>query len=322
MFLIRSETLADYPAIHALNYTSFIHWHPRAFVGEPILVDNLRHNEQFDPELSLVAEIQGKLIGHVLLSPFTFYMKGKPKKGCWLAPLCVDPDYQHQKIGSRLIEAVHKVAQDKGFVLCILCGHDQYYPKFGYLNNLFALSGGSIEPKTLVNLPTLHERAILRQDLPWVVSRWHEVHAKDDLANFPGNSLSQWVCHAPSVYSSVFLLGEEPIGFVRYENKDKLTLRDVLPLPGRAELLLHHMAQKRKDASQPMSFTMEAEAVVAFLQHPEQFEISSLKRIRPAFMLKVLQDADHDLAAYVQRVLADNSQAGVLTLPSIMDIDN
>src|SRR5215813_4751928 len=96
--LIRSERVADYAAIGAL--------HARAFgncVGEALVVALHRLRRAFDPELSLVAEINGCVIGHVLFSPHRMRLLGETIPAVNLAPIAVDPAYQGQGIGGQLI---------------------------------------------------------------------------------------------------------------------------------------------------------------------------------------------------------------------------
>jgi predicted N-acetyltransferase YhbS len=322
--IIRPETVRDYNAISSLTYTSFINWRPRDFVDEPILIDNLRHNEQFNPELSLVAELEGEIIGHVLLSPFTFYMQGVAKKGLWLAPLCVDPRFQRSGIGGLLMVEAHRVAAQKGFVMSLLCGHDTYYPKFGYLNKLFALNGAKITVESpFLTEQLITERAILRKDLPWVTSRWLEVHSKDALANYPGDSLAQWYSHSATMKSSVFHLGDKLIGYVKYRAVKGLEIRDFLPAPGYGELLLEFLVNKLTPCQEvTVTFAMEADVVAALLPSRDRYVIQTGKRVSPAFLLKVLDDNDEELRTYCQAVLANSEKAGVLCFPSPMDIDN
>lgn len=98
---IRRERISDYNSIANVNYEAFPGWHPdNQYVSEPILVDLLRHNSMFDPELSLVAELNGKIIGHVLFSPFRFIVLGEEQLGAVLAPVAVMPEFQHKGIGS------------------------------------------------------------------------------------------------------------------------------------------------------------------------------------------------------------------------------
>ena len=87
---IRREQVSDYNSIANVNYEAFLGWHPdNPYVSEPILVDMLRHNSMFDPELSLVAELDGKVAGHALFSPFRFIVLGGEQSGVLLAPVAV-----------------------------------------------------------------------------------------------------------------------------------------------------------------------------------------------------------------------------------------
>jgi predicted N-acetyltransferase YhbS len=91
-------------------------------------VNRLRKSPAFIPELSLVAENNGNILGHIL---FTKIKIG----GCpslTLAPVAVLPAYQKQGIGGKLIEEGHRIARELGYGSIILVGHPDYYPRFGY----------------------------------------------------------------------------------------------------------------------------------------------------------------------------------------------
>ena len=118
---IRNERTSDYNSIANVNYEAFLGWHPdNQYVSEPILVDLLRHNSMFDPELSLVAEIGGEIVGHVLFSPFKFIVLGVEEMGVLLAPIAVRPEFQYKGIGGMLIEEGHRIAKGKGFTFSLL----------------------------------------------------------------------------------------------------------------------------------------------------------------------------------------------------------
>src|SRR6185436_7890925 len=110
MLTIRSETPADYPAIAAVNVRAFSEQ-----TGEAVLVALLRQRPAFDPELSLVAEQDGRVVGHVLFSPHTVRLLGESVSAVNLAPIAVDPAHQRQGIGQQLIEAGHSVARAKDY---------------------------------------------------------------------------------------------------------------------------------------------------------------------------------------------------------------
>ncbi|WFD11869.1 GNAT family N-acetyltransferase [Tepidibacter hydrothermalis] len=93
------------------------------------LIERLRYAKEFVPKLSLVAELEGKIVGHIL---FTEIKIGK-KIGLSLAPVSVDPKYQSGGIGSNLIIKGHKIAKNLGYEIVVVLGHEKYYPRFGYV---------------------------------------------------------------------------------------------------------------------------------------------------------------------------------------------
>ena len=133
---IRPETPSDHAAITRLNDFAF----GRSAEGR--LIENLRKLAEFDSRLSLVAELEGEIAGHVLLFPIrhTPIASGpsflesdeKPVRILSLGPISVLPAYQKQGIGGQLIEAGHRAAHELGYSAVVLLGHASYYPRFGY----------------------------------------------------------------------------------------------------------------------------------------------------------------------------------------------
>ncbi|WP_316823093.1 N-acetyltransferase [Pedobacter gandavensis] len=99
---------------------------------EQFLVERLRKSEAFEPGLSLVAEVEGKLVGHILLTEIKISTPEDEIKSLALAPVSVLPEFQGKGIGGKLIEAAHKRAKNLGYQSVILLGHENYYPRFGY----------------------------------------------------------------------------------------------------------------------------------------------------------------------------------------------
>lgn len=129
MIKIRPETPNDYNAVFEVTLKAFEHA-KHSDGDEQNLVNRLRNSNAFIPELSLVAEINGKIVGHIM---FTKLKTGDTIQLA-LAPLSVLPEYQKQGIGGKLIKTGHKIAQKLGYEYSVLVGHPEYYPRFGYRN--------------------------------------------------------------------------------------------------------------------------------------------------------------------------------------------
>jgi putative acetyltransferase len=127
--LIRSETSADVNAIAEVTVAAF----------KTLAISN--HTEQFiiaalraakALTVSLVAEVDGRVVGHVAFSPVMI------SDGCpnWygLGPVSVLPEYQRQGIGKALIEEGLSRLKSLNAQGCCLVGHPEYYKRFGFKN--------------------------------------------------------------------------------------------------------------------------------------------------------------------------------------------
>jgi putative acetyltransferase len=124
---IRQETIHDHLGIKYVNDLAF---------GQPnegILIEKLRLNSQFITKLSLVAESEGKIIGHILFFPIKVQGDTKEYESLALAPMAVIPDFQNKGIGAQLIVKGLESAKEIGFKSVIVLGHKNYYPKFGFV---------------------------------------------------------------------------------------------------------------------------------------------------------------------------------------------
>ncbi|MHB0855939.1 MAG: GNAT family N-acetyltransferase [Anaerolineae bacterium] len=95
---IRGEALADYHAIAKVNALAF------ESAEEPALVGVLRQSSGFDAQLSLVAKVDGQLIGHALFTIYQMRLGGAAVRAAALAPLAVHPLWQRRGVGMRLLE--------------------------------------------------------------------------------------------------------------------------------------------------------------------------------------------------------------------------
>ncbi len=126
--LIRQEEPRDVPDIHRVNESAFKQ------LDEADLVNALRTNAQaFIPELSLVATVDGRVVGHILFTRcWIDDGAGHSVESLALAPMAVLPELQKQGIGDRLVRAGLDRARSLGFRSVIVLGHARYYPRFGF----------------------------------------------------------------------------------------------------------------------------------------------------------------------------------------------
>jgi putative acetyltransferase len=119
--LIRTETDADHRAVERVNELAFEQ------EGEARLVAALRSPAC----LSLVAELDGKIVGHVFFTPVT--VEGADLDGpIALGPMAVTPEHQRQGIGSELVRAGLDVCRAAAVPAVFVLGHPGYYPRFGF----------------------------------------------------------------------------------------------------------------------------------------------------------------------------------------------
>ena len=125
---IRPEVAGDHEDIYALTKTAF---EPMVFSDgtEAERVNTLRADN--DLHLSLVAEDDGKIVGHIAFSPVFL---SDPSIGWFgLGPVSVWPDRQKSGIGSRLINEGLGILQKRNASGCVLIGDPNYYSRFGFV---------------------------------------------------------------------------------------------------------------------------------------------------------------------------------------------
>lgn len=125
--IIRTETSADYEGVHQVNVKAF-----GDREDEARLVENIRNSAGFIPELSIVAEQDNEIVGHILLSMAVVEDGENTYDVIALAPIAVMPKVQKQGIGKALILEGLERCRTLGYHLVFLIGHPEYYPKFGF----------------------------------------------------------------------------------------------------------------------------------------------------------------------------------------------
>ena len=128
-FTIRSERDADASAITEVTVAAF-NTLPISDHTEQFIIAALRAAGALT--ISLVAEAEGRIIGHIAFSPVTISVGTRDWYG--LGPVSVLPEYQRQGVGTALIQeglARLKALHAQG---CCLVGHPDYYRRFGFRN--------------------------------------------------------------------------------------------------------------------------------------------------------------------------------------------
>ena len=128
---IRPEHPNDIAEIKALIWAAF---KPVTYSDdtEADIVDMLRDDAALS--LSLVAEKDGEILGHIAFSPVT--IAGKPSAWLGLGPLAVLPKHQNTGIGSALVKAglaqIKQQTQSHAIMGCVVLGNPDYYGRFGF----------------------------------------------------------------------------------------------------------------------------------------------------------------------------------------------
>ena len=129
--IIRQENNSDYQKVFDIVELAFANMEFGDH-DEQDLVNRLRKTDAFIPELSLVAEFEGKVVGHIMLTKIKIANEKQRFDSLVLAPVSVLPEFQNKGIGGKLIEEAHLKAKELGYKSVVLIGHENYYPKFGY----------------------------------------------------------------------------------------------------------------------------------------------------------------------------------------------
>jgi putative acetyltransferase len=124
MIVIRPENADDADAVRAVHRAGF------PTDAEARLVDRLRANGQ--ARVSLVAEMDGGVVGHILFTPVSLAAPAGCSPGLGLAPLAVLPGRQRCGVGSVLVREGLTACRQTECAFVVVLGHPAYYPRFGF----------------------------------------------------------------------------------------------------------------------------------------------------------------------------------------------
>jgi len=123
---IRPERPEDHDAIGAVVEAAF------GSPAEALLVERIRASDGYRAELALVADLDGAVVGHVMISDAELHTPDAVRRLAMLSPLAVSPAHQKEGIGGELVGTACQLAADAGEALVVLEGSPVYYGRFGF----------------------------------------------------------------------------------------------------------------------------------------------------------------------------------------------
>ncbi len=149
--IIRNERSSDIDAITDVTIAAFADC-PHGDHTEQFVIQALRTAGALS--LSLVAEIDGSVVGHIAFSPVA--INGSECDWYGVGPVSVLPQYQRQGIGSALMNEGLRLLTEAGAEGCVLVGDPNYYSRFGF-RNCAELTLDGVPPEVFMALPLGHE---------------------------------------------------------------------------------------------------------------------------------------------------------------------
>ena len=157
---IRNEQNTDIQAIFDLTQSAFSQVEYSSHT-EQFIVNALRENNQLT--LSLIAEINNQVVGHIAFSPVSISDGATDWYG--LGPISVAPEYQQRGVGTALMKQVIQQLQQLDAAGCVLLGDPHYYAKFGFKPH---------ENLTLANVPAEYFQVLVfKQPVPQGEVKYH-----------------------------------------------------------------------------------------------------------------------------------------------------
>lgn len=132
MLVIRNERDADREIVEEITRRAFYNLYIPGCV-EHYLVHIMREHEDFIPELDLVAELDGQVIGNIMFTKARLVdEQGWEKNILTFGPLCVAPEHQRKGVGKRLMEHAFRRAAELGSDVIVIFGSPVNYVSSGF----------------------------------------------------------------------------------------------------------------------------------------------------------------------------------------------
>jgi len=120
--IVRPEKTSDHAAVYEINRRAF------GRKEEARLVEAVRNRAR----ISLVAEEDGSVVGHILFSTVTVTEGDEVREALALGPMAVLPESQRRGVGGKMVRAGLEACRDEGADVVFVLGHPGYYPRFGF----------------------------------------------------------------------------------------------------------------------------------------------------------------------------------------------
>ena len=132
--IIRKETKEDFYHTEHMVMRAFWNLHGPG-CNEHLLVHKLRDAQEYLPELSRVAELDGQIVGAIFASKAKVVEEstGKEHELLTFGPLAVEPTCFATGIGARLLTTLIELGREAGYSGIVICGEPDYYPKYGFI---------------------------------------------------------------------------------------------------------------------------------------------------------------------------------------------
>jgi putative acetyltransferase len=121
---VRPERANDRAAVRRVNEAAF---------GQPDEADLVDAVRSAPEAISLVAESDDAVIGHILFTRVTIEAAGRQAEAMGLAPMAVLPEWQRRGVGTALVKAGLAACAASGHEIIVVVGHPSYYPRFGFV---------------------------------------------------------------------------------------------------------------------------------------------------------------------------------------------
>lgn len=132
-FTIRQEESKDFFTVENLVREAF--WNVyQPGCDEHFIVNQYRDNPDFIKELSLVLELDNKMIGYIMFSKAQIDCDNGTKLDVvTFGPLAIHPDFQRKGFGKILVDYSLEKAKDLGYTCVFICGNGEFYGKSGFV---------------------------------------------------------------------------------------------------------------------------------------------------------------------------------------------